>query len=287
MPRNDGFGPLDSGIREARAGNISSSTVINPIDVVLRDGATARLRQASMDDRERLHEFYGHLSPQSRYFRFFGKPRVDSIVEDVVHALASRDAVTLVAEVERGIVAVAQYFPTETSRAEAAFAIADAHQGRGIGTKLLERLGVVARSRGITSFEAYLLRDNERMRQVLVDSGFSLTWDRVDGQTRHVVFSLAESTQLYEKERSRARAAAQASLRHSFGRQQSPWSAPDAGGAALARRFFTISLPADFVAESSPSIRPVAALKAFRRSRRSLTSTARSRSQSLPLVAIK
>jgi len=192
------------------------TTVAHPIDVVLRDGATARLRQASMDDREQLGEFYGHLSPQSRYFRFFGKPRVDSIVEDVVHALTSRDAVTLVAEVERRIVAVAQYFSTETGRAEAAFAIADAHQGRGIGTKLLERLGVVARSRGITSFEAYLLHDNEKMRQVLVDSGFLLTWDRVDGQIRHVVFSVAESTQLHEKERLRARAAAQASLRPFF-----------------------------------------------------------------------
>ena len=216
MPRDNDFRRLDNGIREARAANISSSTVVNPIDVVLRDGATARLRQASMQDREQLREFYRHLSAQSRYFRFFGKPRVDNIVEDVAHALASSDVVTLVAEVERHIVAIAQYFPTETDRAEAAFAIADAHQGRGIGTKLLERLGVVARSRGITSLEAYLLRDNEKMRQVLVDSGFSLTWDRAEGQIRHVVFSVAESTELQEKERLRARAAAQASLRPFF-----------------------------------------------------------------------
>jgi len=175
-----------------------------------------RQRPQANDDREQLRAFYGHLSAQSRYFRFFGKPRVDNIVEDVAHALASSDVVTLVAEVERRIVAVAQYFPTETGRAEAAFAIADAHQGRGIGTKLLERLGVVARSRGITSLEAYLLRDNEKMRQVLVDSGFSLTWDRAEGQIRHVVFSVAESTELQEKERLRARAAAQASLRPFF-----------------------------------------------------------------------
>jgi acetate---CoA ligase (ADP-forming) len=187
------------------------------IDVVLRDGATARLRQASFDDREQLRGFYEHLSAQSRYFRFFGKPRVGNIVEDVMHALASHDAVTLIAEVDHRIVAVAQYFPTSLAgRAEAAFAIADAHQGRGIGTRLLERLGVIARSRGVTSFEAYLLHDNQKMRQVLVDSGFALTWDRLDGQIRHVVFSLSESTQLHDKERTRARAAAQASLRPFF-----------------------------------------------------------------------
>src|SRR5262245_1593038 len=74
------------------------AAVSDAIDVVLRDGATARLRQASIDDREPLREFYEHLSSQSRYFRFFGKPRVGTIVDDVVRALASRDAVTLVAE---------------------------------------------------------------------------------------------------------------------------------------------------------------------------------------------
>jgi acetyl coenzyme A synthetase (ADP forming)-like protein len=193
------------------------AAVLDAIDVVLRDGATARLRQASVDDREQLREFYEHLSAQSRYFRFFGKPRVGNILEDVMRALASRDAVTLVAEVDHRIVAVAQYFPTSLAgRAEAAFAIADAHQGRGIGTRLLERLGIIARSRDITSFEAYLLHDNQKMRQVLVDSGFALTWDRIDGQIRHVVFSLAESRELYEKEKVRARAAAQASLRPFF-----------------------------------------------------------------------
>src|SRR4026207_1881357 len=92
------------------------------IDVVLRDGATARLRQASVDDREQLREFYEHLSPQSRYFRFFGKPRVGNIIEDVMHALVSRDAVALVAELDHRVVAVAQYFPTSLAgRAEAAF----------------------------------------------------------------------------------------------------------------------------------------------------------------------
>ena len=93
------------------------------IDVVLRDGATARLRQASVDDREQLREFYEHLSPQSRYFRFFGKPRVDTIVGDALRAIELPGAFTLVAEIEHRIVAIGQYFPTDMpGRAEAAFA---------------------------------------------------------------------------------------------------------------------------------------------------------------------
>src|SRR4030095_10002238 len=114
------------------------AAVPDTIDVVLRDRATARLRQASIDDRDQLREFYEHLSSQSRYFRFFGKPRVGNIVEDVMHALASGDAVTLVADVDHRIVAVAQCFPTAAAgRAGGAVAISAAPPGRGSGAPRL------------------------------------------------------------------------------------------------------------------------------------------------------
>ena len=56
------------------------------VDVVLRDGSTVHLRPARGEDRAALRDFYEQLSPESRYFRFFGKPRVDDIVEDVLKA---------------------------------------------------------------------------------------------------------------------------------------------------------------------------------------------------------
>jgi hypothetical protein len=68
---------------------------VEPVDVVLRDGATAHLRPARRDDRAALREFYRQLSPESRYFRFFGKPRVSGIVEDVVRTVDSDTAFTL------------------------------------------------------------------------------------------------------------------------------------------------------------------------------------------------
>src|SRR6185436_6819870 len=104
---------------------------VESVDVVLRDGATAHLRPARRDDRAAVREFYQQLSPQSRYFRFFGKPHLDGIVDDVVRAVESGTAVTLLAEIDHRIVAVGQYFPGHTpGRAEAAFAISDVHQGR-------------------------------------------------------------------------------------------------------------------------------------------------------------
>ena len=185
------------------------------IDVVLRDGSTAHLRPARPGDADRaaLSEFYQQLSPESRYFRFFGKPRVETIVDDVVRAIEAPGAFTLLAEIDHRIVAIGQYFPTDRAgRAEAAFAISDAHQGRGIGTKLLERLGIEARRQGITAFEAYFLHDNRKMRTVFADAGFRITWERVDGQTSRVVLSLEESEELHEKSAARSRAAAHASL---------------------------------------------------------------------------
>jgi acetyl coenzyme A synthetase (ADP forming)-like protein len=183
------------------------------IDVVLRDGSTAHLRPARSGDRAALNNFYQQLSLESRYFRFFGKPRVDTVVDDVLHAIELPGACTLVGEIEHRIVAIGQYFPTEVpGRAEAAFAISDAHQGRGIGTKLLERLGIEALKHGITTFEAYFLHENNRMRTVFADAGFGVTWERVDGQISRAILSLEPSDQLRAKAAARSRAAAHASL---------------------------------------------------------------------------
>ena len=184
------------------------------VDVVLRDGATACLRPARPDDQGALLAFYEQLSPESRYFRFFGKPRVDAVVDDVMERIDHHDACTMVAEIGRQIVAVGQYFANsdDPACAEVAFAIADAHQGRGIGTKLLEHLRAAARTAGIITFDAYLLHENQRMRQLFADAGFDATWRRIDAQTTHVTLSLTESDALHEKTAARDRAAAHASL---------------------------------------------------------------------------
>ena len=171
------------------------AAVLSAIDVVLRDGATVRLRPAFVDDRDRLREFYEQLSPESRYFRFFGKPRVGDIVDDVVHDVASEDAVTLVAEADHRIVAIAPVLSRLTLLDEPKRRLPSQTRTRAVASGPSSSSGSasIARSRGITSFEAYLLHDNQKMRQVFVDSGFELTWDRVDGRLTHVVFSLKES----------------------------------------------------------------------------------------------
>jgi GNAT superfamily N-acetyltransferase len=57
--------------------------------------------------------------------------------------------------------------------AEVAFEVADAEQGHGIGTLLLEQLATVARARGIGRFCAQVEADNRAMLDVFRHCGFA------------------------------------------------------------------------------------------------------------------
>jgi len=63
-------------------------------------------------------------------------------------------------------------------------------QGRGIGTRLLERLADIARRQNIESFDAYVLGENTRMLEVFRDSGFKVQQTLERGVV-HVTLSLA------------------------------------------------------------------------------------------------
>ena len=55
-----------------------------------------------------------------------------------------------------------------------AFAVADAEQGRGIGTRLLEQLAGRARDAGINRFVAEVMASNAAALAVFTDAGFEL-----------------------------------------------------------------------------------------------------------------
>src|SRR5207245_654788 len=117
------------------------------------------------------------------------------------------------------IVGVGEYIRTsranETPRAEFAVTVSDAHQGRGIGTLLLERLAWLARSSGVEEFEAEVLADNERMLEVFAESGFALK-KAVAAGVYHVVFPTAQTQRFIEASTARERRAAAESVRVFF-----------------------------------------------------------------------
>ncbi len=144
-------------------------------DVLLADGTTAHVRDIRPEDAEALIAFHGGLSPETVVFRFFGPHPVLS--EREVKRFTNvdgADRVALVAERADRMIAVARYDRAPgRDEAEVAFVVADAFQGRGIGTTLLEHLVVTARQHGIKRFVAETLLDNHRMIQVLRDAGFT------------------------------------------------------------------------------------------------------------------
>ena len=144
-------------------------------DVVLRDGATLRLRPLAAADRDALYRFLEQLSEESIYFRFFNPRPAREAVEQLL-SVDARDTFALVAECGGEIVALAQYscLPHDPAAAEAAFLVADAMQGRGVGTRLLEQLADHAREREIRRFHAWVMGANHRMLGVFVDSGFAV-----------------------------------------------------------------------------------------------------------------
>ena len=185
------------------------------IDVVLRDGSTVCLRRADQQDVEALLQFLRSLSPQSLYYRFLGHPSLSA--SRVLDLTVAKGCAALVAESEGRIVAFAGFYrdPLAADRAEVAFAVSDAVQGHGLGTRLLERLADIARDEGIRAFDAYVLGENRQMLDVFRDSGFALT-TAVDHGVLHVAISLSVTERFEEKAAARSRTAATASMKAFF-----------------------------------------------------------------------
>ena len=142
-------------------------------DVVLRDGSTVHVRPVRAGDEAAIRSFLDAISPDSIAFRFFSIPDLNWVTAwsvDVDYA----DRFELVAESgsPREIVAHAAYIREDAERAEVAFLVADAWQGRGISTILLAPLAGFAAEHGITTFAAQVLPANHRMIEVFRESGF-------------------------------------------------------------------------------------------------------------------
>jgi acyl-CoA synthetase (NDP forming)/GNAT superfamily N-acetyltransferase len=152
-------------------------------DVLSADGAVLHVRPIRPDDGDRLVAFHEGLSPETVYRRFFAPhPHLPAAqVEQFTH-VDYLDRLGLVVEHEDRLVAVARYERLPgTGDAEVAFVVADAYQGRGLGTLLLEHLAAAARARGVLGFVASILATNSGMLAVFGDAGFTLKHSYNDG----------------------------------------------------------------------------------------------------------
>lgn len=135
--------------------------------VTLRDGTPICLRCLEPADRERLAQAYEVLSEESRRRRFFSPPKhLSPGFLDYLTDLDHDERFAWVAfepDAPDGGLGLARWVRdrNDPSRAEPAVAVVDAWQGRGLGTELLIALIDVAKSKGITTFVAEVLWEND------------------------------------------------------------------------------------------------------------------------------
>ena len=151
-------------------------------DVLLRDGRTAHIRPIQPEDRDLLVDFYGRVSDQSKYYRFFSPmPELSDRDLDRFTHVDHKDRVALILLVGGQMIAVGRYDAIRPGHAEVAFLVEDRHQRRGVGQLLLEHLAQAGRERGIDEFVAEVLPDNQAMLHTFRDAGYKVNTAFEDG----------------------------------------------------------------------------------------------------------
>jgi protein lysine acetyltransferase len=153
---------------------------VTPIPIRVRDGTLLLLRPVLPGDDQRT--VHGHVlfSSETLYRRFM-TARLPSPA--LMHYLSQVDYVDhFVWVMTDGTdpVADARFVRDETDPtvAEIAFTVADAYQGRGIGSFLIGALSIAARANGVEKFSARMLSDNVPMRAIM--DRYGAVWQRED-----------------------------------------------------------------------------------------------------------
>ncbi|MFE3320707.1 GNAT family N-acetyltransferase [Nocardia sp. NPDC059195] len=162
-------------------------------DVLAADGGVVQLRPIVPADADALAAFHTGLSDRTRYLRYFG-PYPQISPKDMYRTthVDYRDRVGLVAVLGTAIIGVARYellARPGPRAAEVAFVIADEHQGRGLGSVLLEHLAGAAAENEVVAFVAEVLAENEAMITVFREAGYQLQRSR-DGSEVHLEFAI-------------------------------------------------------------------------------------------------
>ncbi len=241
------------------------------VDVILRDGSTMRLRAPHEADVPAIVSFFASLSVRSRFLRFHGLAAAGdrfarTLVEPDWEEKGSFVGVMGEPPDER-IVGVGNYVRLrDRHTAEAAFAVADDQQRKGMGTRLLEQLARRAGEHGIDAFVAEVLPENAAMLAVFENVGFRATRALEEG-VYEVRFPIQQTEGYRQRVDERDHIAVTASLRPFF----KPGTVAVVGASArrgsIGGELFRNVLAGGFTGAAYPVNRggePVAGVRAYR-----------------------
>jgi protein lysine acetyltransferase len=144
---------------------------LTPVPFEARDGTELMLRPVLPGDTQRVAHGRVMFSPETLYRRFLsGRTPTETVLTYLFEVDYVDHFVWVVTDGADGpVVADARFVrdQDDPTLAEIAFTVADAYQGRGIGTVLFAALAVAASVDGITKFQARVLSDNLPARALL------------------------------------------------------------------------------------------------------------------------
>jgi RimJ/RimL family protein N-acetyltransferase len=160
----------------------------------VRDGSAVEIRALRPEDEADMLAALEQTSAQSLQRRFFVMKRHFSDKERAFFMnIDFKDHVALIARAEGTgggiLVGGSRYIVFEPGRAEMAFMVVDAWQGRGVGSVLMRHLVEIARQAGLQELTAEVLPENAAMLKVFGKFGFRPA-PRRDPQTVHLVLKL-------------------------------------------------------------------------------------------------
>jgi RimJ/RimL family protein N-acetyltransferase len=140
--------------------------------VRLRDGTDVLIRPVRPEDRPLFVAGFERLSEESRHQRFLAYKRRLTERELAYFTEVDHEDHEAIGALHPGTgegLGVARYVRLEPGgeQAEAAVVVADAWQGRGLGTALLRRLAERAAAAGVRTFCASVLTENRRMLRLV------------------------------------------------------------------------------------------------------------------------
>lgn len=146
---------------------------------------TPTFRTASAADLPAIQAFVAELSVQSRSLRFFAPlPAWPAPLAEALQQGSPRLHVVL-AEYGGRVVGMGEQAVVADGVAELALLLADVWQGRGVGSRLLQRLLDDAGAAGLREARVSLLAHNTAMRCLARQHGFELTRDAADAGLLH------------------------------------------------------------------------------------------------------
>ena len=153
---------------------------ITPISIRVRDGTQLMLRPVLPGDDERTARGHIQFSSETLYRRFMTARLPTPALLHYLSEVDYIDHFVWVVTDGEDPVADARFVREEgdPTVAEVAFTVADAYQGRGIGSFLISALSIAARVDGVQRFSARMLSDNVAMRAIM--DHHCAVWQRED-----------------------------------------------------------------------------------------------------------